>query len=406
MFSKQGLSTVLPPAFFFTLLMYPTFHYVKYIQTLQPTPYMDEIFHIPQSQAYCANRWSDWDDKLTTLPGLYLLSNLLIRLTHSACTVETLRLHNVFLLGCLFWVVGWASPGTGWKKWWNAGCVCCLPFLWFFAGLYYTDVGSTVFVMAGVGAAMRGNSLLSALLGAVGVLFRQTNIIWVAYSAGTIALTLLSHLPDPQTARPVSVSLSNLSVPSILRTLWVYRTRFVAALWPFVCILGLFAGFVVVNGGIVVGDKTNHVATVHIPQVFYYVLVLWGFEGPLVAYEAARKFVKGAGIGQFATFGALTGFVAWSLHHYTIEHPFLLSDNRHYPFYLYRRLLKPFRYALSPVYALGLVMWITSFEWRDFPTVVCVCVYACKWCTLGSGLSVAKKRSFHHPKQCHARQEI
>ncbi len=35
----------------------------------------------------------------------------------------------------------------------------------------------------------------------------------------------------------------------------------------------------------------------------------------------------------------------------SIEHPFLLSDNRHYVFYLWRKLLKPFRYYLIPLYA-------------------------------------------------------
>lgn len=30
----------------------------------------DEVFHIPQAQAYCAGRYDIWDPKLTTPPGL------------------------------------------------------------------------------------------------------------------------------------------------------------------------------------------------------------------------------------------------------------------------------------------------------------------------------------------------
>lgn len=30
----------------------------------------DEIFHIPQAQKYCEGRFNDWDDKITTPPGL------------------------------------------------------------------------------------------------------------------------------------------------------------------------------------------------------------------------------------------------------------------------------------------------------------------------------------------------
>ena len=37
-------------------------------------PYMDEIFHIPQAQRYCDGNFTQWDDKITTLPGLYLFS--------------------------------------------------------------------------------------------------------------------------------------------------------------------------------------------------------------------------------------------------------------------------------------------------------------------------------------------
>lgn len=35
-----------------------------------PEPYLDEIFHIPQAQKYCQGRYDEWDDKLTTPPGL------------------------------------------------------------------------------------------------------------------------------------------------------------------------------------------------------------------------------------------------------------------------------------------------------------------------------------------------
>ena len=33
---------------------------------------MDEEFHMPQTQAYCAGRWAQWDSKITTFPGLYI----------------------------------------------------------------------------------------------------------------------------------------------------------------------------------------------------------------------------------------------------------------------------------------------------------------------------------------------
>ena len=34
----------------------------------------DEIFHIPQAQKYCQGKFREWDDKITTPPGLHVHS--------------------------------------------------------------------------------------------------------------------------------------------------------------------------------------------------------------------------------------------------------------------------------------------------------------------------------------------
>jgi alpha-1,2-glucosyltransferase len=48
---------------------------------------MDEIFHIRQTQTYCIQgNWSHWDEKITTLPGLYALATGFARAT--ACVLQ------------------------------------------------------------------------------------------------------------------------------------------------------------------------------------------------------------------------------------------------------------------------------------------------------------------------------
>ncbi|KAA0146651.1 hypothetical protein FNF27_01508 [Cafeteria roenbergensis] len=37
-----------------------------------PEPFMDEAFHVPQTQAFCQGRFDVWDQKITTPPGAYL----------------------------------------------------------------------------------------------------------------------------------------------------------------------------------------------------------------------------------------------------------------------------------------------------------------------------------------------
>ena len=42
------------------------------VNTIVPEPYMDEIFHVPQAQSFCAGNYTDLNPKITTPPGLYV----------------------------------------------------------------------------------------------------------------------------------------------------------------------------------------------------------------------------------------------------------------------------------------------------------------------------------------------
>lgn len=74
----------------------------QFLQRVQPTPYMDEVFHIPQAQKYCSGRFREWDPKITTLPGLYLISVGVLHplsrgLERWVCETAHLRMINVGL---------------------------------------------------------------------------------------------------------------------------------------------------------------------------------------------------------------------------------------------------------------------------------------------------------------------
>ena len=103
------------------------------INEVVPNAYMDEIFHIPQAQAYCDGNFTQvflhfyfsicyfwhllinkkWNDKITTLPGLYLFSAVPIRFiskitdidSKTWCTTYSLRLINFLLIGPTFWIL-------------------------------------------------------------------------------------------------------------------------------------------------------------------------------------------------------------------------------------------------------------------------------------------------------------
>ncbi|CAN0376405.1 unnamed protein product [Discosporangium mesarthrocarpum] len=131
-----------------------------------------------------------------------------------------------------------------------------------------------------------------------------------------------------------------------------------------------FMVFLVANGGsIVVGDAENHAfRELHLAQLAYLSAVtasLWGVvggAGSAVSREALSGFMTFCGcrrggegwrrgraiVMSVATVVAL----AWFLWRYSLAHPFLLSDNRHYTFYLWQRLLRfpAARSALAPAY--------------------------------------------------------
>ncbi|KAK4939656.1 glucosyltransferase, partial [Elasticomyces elasticus] len=194
-------------------------------------PYLDEVFHVGQAQQYCAGNWHHWDSKITTPPGLYVLSYVVSRVTGS-CSLVTLRALNTIILCALCVVVFDIAYSRPWKissqlSQSGAGgpprdaqshdvqrslhCahtalnICLFPPLFFFSALYYTDVASTFFVLvflrlflhtrASVGTeTLAGVSMV--LLGAVSLAFRQTNIFWVAiFPAGILLMKILDDGP-------------------------------------------------------------------------------------------------------------------------------------------------------------------------------------------------------------------
>jgi alpha-1,2-glucosyltransferase len=120
------------------------------------------------------------------------------------------------------------------------------------------------------------------------------------------------------------------------------------------------------------GDKSNHVATIHFPQMLY----IWPFMAllsmplllPMIvsiilsflpsSFRQYRGYSHPAVPIRASTLAwllATTGLFAAVVHFNTIIHPFTLADNRHYVFYVFRYTIRrhPFvKYALTPIYAL------------------------------------------------------
>ncbi|GAA5842948.1 hypothetical protein JCM9279_004038 [Rhodotorula babjevae] len=373
-----------------------------------PEPYMDEIYHVPQAQAYCRGDWRYWDPALTTPPGLYLVPAALVhlqrhlhrRLPHALtivdpCSVAALRGLNLALSLCLpylytrlvrllaataasarrptpdraapaFPSFKLAHPATAPA---HALVMSLFPLLGWWSWMYYTDLAAVITVLISWSFALEERFVLSATVGAASLFFRQTNIVWLAFVAGQAAVVQVKLAAragqdvDPllDEARPVDL----LRTPiSLARSALKHPRALGPVLMAYLPVFGLAAAFVVWNGGIVLGDKSNHSPTVHVPQLFYCIAFAAVFFAPhLIGVPELKQVARTlcGSVRRVASTMAVLTAMCWSIKRYTIAHPFLLADNRHYAFYLWRRVLNVHplaRYVLAPGYVVAAtLMW-------------------------------------------------
>lgn len=349
---------------------------LKELNAIVDEPYMDEPFHIPQAQAYCSGDFMRWDPKITTPPGLYLLSVLLKRLFLFKCSLPMLRLTTLLTLlalpialtRLLCYHKRERPPASLLSPMPESVVLSLFPIAWFFGFLYYTEVPSLLFVVWTVVTASNNRHWLAALLGLISCAFRQTNIVWVLYAYASSQLMFLRFrrpgpgaelLPKLHDPFALAAQLGDLgkclrSVPWILMDI-------LPSFVPYTLVLTSFGAFVVWNGGVVLGDKSNHIPSLHIPQLYYFIAFSTFFGWPVLISGpgGAPLLFRGVWSRMLGTklrclFNVLVCLaMGVTVKFFTIHHPFLLSDNRHYTFYVWRRIymfhpLAP--YALIPIY--------------------------------------------------------
>lgn len=97
----------------FTAITAVTF---RFFNSIQADPYMDEIFHIPQAQNYCVGNLGHWNNKITTLPGLYVVSLIGLKVRkfmpfigkedeEDPCSVLFLRFGNLLFMLANLWLL-------------------------------------------------------------------------------------------------------------------------------------------------------------------------------------------------------------------------------------------------------------------------------------------------------------
>ena len=252
--------------------------------------------------------------------------------------------------------------------------IAFVPYLYFFNFLFYTDTISTCFVLASCILSYQNRNILAAFFVLLSLSFRQTNIIWVVFSGAILtynnlkASRKLSLFPGiifltkrKTKSKTKKKSVSAFELLKSIINVPVIKEFFRAAIsscYAHICICGLFVGLVVWNGSVALGDKANHVLTVNIPQIFYFSLFAVLFS-PFRFIPLKHNLKRMMSLKFIAFLSVLSAAIGYICFKYSNPHPFLLADNRHYSFYIWRRLLdRDFatKVALCPIYALSLTL--------------------------------------------------
>lgn len=363
----------------------------------QRAPYMDEIFHIPQAQKYCHGRFNEWDPMITTLPGLYLVSVGIIKpvvrladLTGAVvCSTAMLRFinllfncGNLYLLYLLICKLHHREKTrTASHRVLSALSLSTFPVLYFFNFLYYTDAGSTFFILFAYLMTLYGCHKASASLGICAILFRQTNVVWVAFCAATVAAARMDETWRAEHAKKRDEKPTGSQVPLSLgdwKRLLFFVLNFLTqpthikavllVAWPYAMVGTGFMVFVALNGGVVVGDRSSHKAVLHFPQLFYFFSFALVFSLPVsLCYQRILRFLHTLRRQPlfFLLLSLASLILVWKC---TFVHQYLLADNRHYTFYVWRRLLQRHelvRFALVPVYVFAAWNFFDSMRSRS-----------------------------------------
>lgn len=250
------------------------------IQYYVPNPYLDEIFHIAQAQRFCRKDW-DWDPAITTPPGLYLVSVALSPFI--GCSNVSLRLIN-WLVGVigLPWlindIVSLLNNRKGDVVTYFAYTLSSLPPLWFFSFLYYTDIGSTFFVLLAYDFALRKSAFSSSVSCFFSLWFRQTNIVWTVFIAVTYFASNMSFF-NPHLAEATFADIL-LTIISFLGVFLKNLRRFSCPILSYGAVFCSFLAFLLWNGSIVLGDKSHHQASIHLSQINYFLWFFFFFSFP------------------------------------------------------------------------------------------------------------------------------
>lgn len=339
-------------------IIFISFIFITYrISTKYATnQFIDEIFHVPMTLQYFDGDFKSWNNKITTPPGLYYIGWLwlkFLQLTRLSKFIDirsltTLRMVNTIggvlvLPASMTWLFILNPIGF-----WPAS-LTLFPVLSNFYYLYYTDVWSTVLIVASLSFALglpygdKKSVWISAFLGGLSVWLRQTNIIWNFF----ILVLVIERRAI------IHKNFTNSFLNNCIKWIIQFVEDFYDFALPFIINFILFFIFLIINRGITLGDKENHSVGLHVVQIFYCFTFLAAFTWPMwLSYDILVDYFSRFKEGPIFVIIEML-IIMIIIRFFTVIHPFLLADNRHYTFYIFKKIINRFKYSkylITPIY--------------------------------------------------------
>ena len=230
------------------------------------------------------------------------------------------------------------------------------PTILFFNFLMYTDSLSLMFITMAFYYNLTNSRKRLFLCSLGALLTRQNNIVWMAY------LVAYRIIVDKN-----KLFVSNRTVfTHIFTMVKIVFTQKAYFIKQFKYQVLLVIGSVLFvrkynNGKLVFGDADNHQVSFHPTQILYLSMFLV-LNLPLTFNEYITNFstvVRRILHSRHAlsTYLFLLSLSLILVDKYTIVHPFILADNRHYIFYIYKNFIARnlFRYGAALVYPLCII---------------------------------------------------
>ena len=310
--------------------------------------YMDEEFHLDQTLSYYNNKFKYWNNKLTTFPGTFFLSSIFLKLFYllqipinNNNSIKIVRMFTIIISTISFILLG------QFKKKNNIDnslisklrlLIGFFPINFFYNFLYYTEAFSIFSLILFFYFNLYGpkNYILRFLSGILCVSMRQNNIVWVNLFLLNDSISLIQNLFNNKNIKKFFENISSTIIKNI----------------DIIIIDILFIIFVIYNNfSIVLGDKSHHNIVFHLAQINHLLIFSLLFF-PTFNLKVLRNLSKLLNSKKKAARFILIFLVILSFvlicNCFSFIHDFILSDNRHYIFYYFRKIyLKDnLRYAL------------------------------------------------------------